>query len=355
MTVWPCVVAVCGASGSGKTTLIEGLIPRLQSQGLTVGAIKSCSHPIEADRRGKDSDRLFRAGADVLAHDARQELLRVHSAVSSLEDAVAALRRQYDLLLVEGHAASSAPKIWLLARGQRRPPDEIANVIAALPPGPRRAEEAERHIRRVLRRAHAGIPCFAGVLIGGESRRMGRSKALLRVGRVTMLEKIVAIAQQVADNVILLGGGQVPAALRSMPRLPDAATAGRGPMAGLMAAMRWNPDARWLLFSCDLPLISVEAVRWLRAQARPGRWAVMPLADSARTPQPLFALYEPPISEWLEAAALRGDFSLRRVVAGEKVATPLAPPKYRNAWINVNTPEEYAALAAHRPRLRPSG
>ena len=51
---------VCGWSGSGKTTLIEAVVPPLCKKGLKVAVLKRTTHPIAADRHGKDSDRFFR-------------------------------------------------------------------------------------------------------------------------------------------------------------------------------------------------------------------------------------------------------------------------------------------------------
>lgn len=57
------IVAFSGPSGSGKTRLLARLIPALARRGLRVGALKHSGHPHGLDRRGKDSERLVRAGA----------------------------------------------------------------------------------------------------------------------------------------------------------------------------------------------------------------------------------------------------------------------------------------------------
>ncbi len=60
------VLAVCGFSGSGKTTLLETAIPRLVERGLAVAVVKHAAHGFQVDRAGKDSERLFRAGATIV-------------------------------------------------------------------------------------------------------------------------------------------------------------------------------------------------------------------------------------------------------------------------------------------------
>jgi len=74
----PPVIAVCGFKNSGKTTLLEGVIPVLCNQGLAVGVIKHDAHGVQVDHQGKDSDRLFRVGADVLLHGPNETLARRH-------------------------------------------------------------------------------------------------------------------------------------------------------------------------------------------------------------------------------------------------------------------------------------
>ncbi len=70
------VLAVCGWSGSGKTTLLESLIPLLRERGLQVAVVKNDAHGVEVDRPGKDSDRLFRAGASVVLRSPRESFAR---------------------------------------------------------------------------------------------------------------------------------------------------------------------------------------------------------------------------------------------------------------------------------------
>lgn len=142
----PHVLGICGFSGAGKTTLIERLLPRLKAAGLRVAVVKHDAHALAIDRRGKDSDRLFRAGADVLVHDARQGILRFHARRLSLSAALARLADRYDLILVEGHKRSPGSKLWLLSKGESFPPAGLSGVLGVLPRIPRRSVLALRLI-----------------------------------------------------------------------------------------------------------------------------------------------------------------------------------------------------------------
>ena len=59
------IVSFVAWSGTGKTTFLEKLIPALKARGLRLCVMKHDAHEFQADREGKDSWRMTRAGADV--------------------------------------------------------------------------------------------------------------------------------------------------------------------------------------------------------------------------------------------------------------------------------------------------
>ena len=103
------VVAIQGPSGSGKTTLIEQVIPRLQARGLKVGVIKHAHEGFAMDPEGKDSWRMWQAGAQVVVLAAPHEvLLRQRSSGASLGGALALMPGDLDCIVVEGFAGDTA-------------------------------------------------------------------------------------------------------------------------------------------------------------------------------------------------------------------------------------------------------
>jgi len=182
---------------------------------------------------------------------------------------------------------------------------------------------------------------LGGVLVGGLSRRMGRPKQLVEIGDGTMIEHVVRALSGEVDEVFLLGEGPVPESLEGLSRVADADDC-QGPMAGILGAMRAEPEACWVMAPCDLPLLRRAAVRWLVGSRRPGAWAVLPSLEGFVEPLP--ALYAPQARALLEEAAAAGEYSLHRLTSSSRVATAEPPAALRRCWFNANTPQELGSL-----------
>jgi len=279
------VIAVCGFSGSGKTTLIEAAISHLVAQKLSIAVVKHDAHGFTVDQPGKDSDRFFRVGATTaLRGPSEQFHRRGGSACLSLEATVAQLARDHDLVLVEGHKNTDLPKIWLSDDQDSLPPDDVTEVMGVLSRSERLASFLS-FLESWLPQSWNARPLFAGLLIGGKSSRMGSPKQLLEFGG-RPLGEIVATAlcdalhdglsasktsdPLVAPSVAILGSGPVSSPLQNLTRLPDPPELS-GPIAGLLAAHRWNPRAAWILAITRASPRPTLNFLWTGAGREPGR------------------------------------------------------------------------------------
>jgi glutamate dehydrogenase (NADP+)/cyclic pyranopterin phosphate synthase/molybdopterin-guanine dinucleotide biosynthesis protein A len=336
------VVGFCGFSNSGKTTLIEALVPRLTELGLTVAVVKHDAHGVQIDREGKDSDRLFRAGANVLLRGSNESAARWHRGQGpDLHEAVHHLGRTHDLVLLEGHKQAPIPKLWLLGENDDAPPGDVTEIIDVLRFDHTRVAKALDMVVERVRDTWDGRPIRAGILVGGQSRRMGSPKQLVEVEGEALLDRVIAGLGPRFDRPVLLGAGRVPSSVAGLRRIPDPPGL-VGPIAGFLAAMRWDPDATWLMAACDQPSISPAAVSWLLDQRQPGRWAIMPrLADGPL--EPFLAIYEPQSLPLLEAVARKGFAAPWRIAEHQNVASPSPPDDLATSWRSVNTPEDLAS------------
>ncbi|MHC4715799.1 MAG: molybdopterin-guanine dinucleotide biosynthesis protein B [Planctomycetota bacterium] len=332
-------VGICGYSGAGKTTLIERLVPRLLRQGLAVLVVKHDAHGLDVDTPGKDSDRFFRAGADVVARGPVEQFLRAHGGGNDrLKELLPELCLAYDLVLVEGHKASPLPKIWLLSEGEKTPPPQTANVLAVLGRGDDRLAAAMAVAQTRLQEQWSNVPVFGGVLIGGESSPVSMPKHLIRTAGRTRLKQAVEVLELLCRQVVILGDGAIPESLAGYPRLPDVPDA-QGPLAGMLAAMRWAQWTSWLFVACDLPGMSAEALRWLLAARRPGVWATIPMLDEGPS-KPLPAHCDFRSRPLLEGLAARRAFQVGSICAHPKVASPAVPSQLAHIWRNASKCED---------------
>ncbi len=353
------IFGICGLSGSGKTKLIETILPELVQRGLRVAVVKNDCRNLVVDLPGKDSDRFYRAGADVFSLGGEEFApqghvllgVRLHGdAWGSFRFQLEQLGRQYDLVLVEGHAQTPVPKVWLLADEGGRPPADTDGegnaVLRVFPRGEATAVQVLDFLLHWLQEIWLQTPVWACVLIGGRSSRMGRPKHLIEKEKsttaTTWLEHTVALLQPlIGENIALSGAGFVPESLAHLPRLPDIPEA-RGPLTGILAAMRWQPAVSWLLIACDMPDITTEALSWLLARRRPGYWGTVPCLHEDGYVEPLLAHYDYRCGPLFERLLSSGSLRIGQIARQSKIETPLIPLQLRSSWHNINTPQELA-------------
>jgi molybdopterin-guanine dinucleotide biosynthesis protein A len=172
---------------------------------------------------------------------------------------------------------------------------------------------------------------------------MGRPKQLVDLGGRAMVEHVIAALSGVVDEVVLIGNGPVPTVVERLARVADAAGF-RGPMAGLLGALRSRRDAAWIMAPCDLPLLEPAAIEWLVGSRRDGAVAVMPAINGFV--EPLLALYEPTALDVIARAAAVGIHALHRLAADPRVVTVEPPQSLERSWFNANTPQELQSLRA---------
>lgn len=154
--------------------------------------------------------------------------------------------------------------------------------------------------------------------------------------------------ERVCGKVALVGKEAAPYAPLGC-RFVEDGTPERAALHGLVAALRWSPEQTALVLAVDLPRVPEELLASLLARAREtGAPAVV--ATDGGLVQPLSAVWTTSALPALDAAAARGELSLRRAVEAARALvlteeeTAALPGFVRDAFRNVNTPEEYRAV-----------
>ena len=186
------------------------------------------------------------------------------------------------------------------------------------------------------------------ILAGGESRRMGRDKAALLFGGLSLLERIARTALS-AGLMVLVAGRARPDdwPMPAVDFVPDAAP-GRGPLGGLETALK-HTGGPVLAVACDMPLVTSEALVWLRdrAAASTSEHGLAVLNDGQW--EPLFSVYAPACLPLIEIRLAAGRLSLHGLIEAGDFARADAPGWVTSQLININTPEELRRLSGIIP------
>lgn len=155
------------------------------------------------------------------------------------------------------------------------------------------------------------------VLCGGESRRMGCDKALLRYHDVPQFHFAAGqLAALCADVFVSCRPGTEPS-FAPFHCIPDLAElAGHGPMTAVLSAFRFSPGP-WLVVGCDYPLLVEEDLGNLLNRRRPE--AVSVVYEVHGIVEPLIGLYEKPAGKLLEKWLAQENDSLRRFLENHPV------------------------------------
>ena len=187
------------------------------------------------------------------------------------------------------------------------------------------------------------FPLRGLVLAGGRSSRMGRDKAaLIHPDGRTLVRRtydLLVAAGCVSVAISLRHDQEIPAGLEGLEMVRDPAGASMGPIAGIVAAMRLEPTAAWLVVACDLPRLDGGTLVHLSASSQAGEKFLAYRSQSDGLPEPLCALYQPAALPVLELA-LAEDFRCPRKLLirhGCRLLDPVTPRALENA----NTPEDW--------------
>lgn len=180
------------------------------------------------------------------------------------------------------------------------------------------------------------------VLAGGQSRRMGRDKALLLHGGQSQLSFVASLLERVVERVFVSARpDQAGDPERGRFDIIADRYEGIGPVAGILSAMDEFPAADWLVVACDLPNIDLPTLELLLAE----RSAEQPFTAYTSTrdglPEPLCALYRSGSGAVIRRYVDDGIHCPRKILI--RSDTKLIAQPNPAALDNVNTPDDLEA------------
>jgi molybdopterin-guanine dinucleotide biosynthesis protein A len=182
----------------------------------------------------------------------------------------------------------------------------------------------------------------AYILAGGEGSRLSPAKGFLELGGAPIVQRVLAAAMPVADEVVLVGD---PEPLQSLGlRVITEAARGGGPLAALCAALADAHPGDALVLPWDAPFLTAALLAYLR-DCGGAADAVVPRRGGYV--EPLCALYGPGCLAPAQAAY---DAGQRRTVSfyddirirwvGEAELAPFG--EWDVLFLNVNSPSDLA-------------
>ncbi len=186
------------------------------------------------------------------------------------------------------------------------------------------------------------------VLLGGTSRRMGQNKALLPVGGIAIVQRVLNALEPLCSETRLIGNDAEPYLHLGLPIIPDVEP-NLGPLMGLYSGLLASNHELNLLLACDMPFASPALLMHLLTVSE-GYDVIIPRTENGL--HPLCAVYRR--STCLPAIRAALDAHSRRVVSffDQVRVREVGPDELRLVdpdgigLMNVNTPEELAKARA---------
>ena len=183
------------------------------------------------------------------------------------------------------------------------------------------------------------------ILAGGQSKRLGQDKRLLKFGGRTSVERVLDVFKGLFDEVLVVADKAEPFRSMGLPVVVDLIP-GRATLGGLYTGLHYATSDRIFAAACDMPWISPQAVRVVLAEADRAD-IVIPDLDGRL--QPMHAVYSkaclPRLQALVAASRLKvqelcEDPALRVHRISASAFLPVDPEL--RSFFNINTPEDLA-------------
>jgi len=100
----PTVIGIYGKSNTGKTMLLTKIVKELNLETFKIATVKITDKKIGIDKKGKDTEKHSRAGADLVVFSTNSETDYLIKKKSSIQDIIQNILSlgDFDLILIEG-------------------------------------------------------------------------------------------------------------------------------------------------------------------------------------------------------------------------------------------------------------
>jgi molybdopterin-guanine dinucleotide biosynthesis protein A len=192
------------------------------------------------------------------------------------------------------------------------------------------------------------------IMAGGASRRLGRNKALERIGGRALIERVTDGLVPLTTEVLAVVARREQAAALRLPSRVRVVTdryPGRGSLGGIFTGLEASAEPWSLVVACDMPFLNPELLRHLIEESA-NVDAVVPRLEEQ--PEPLHALYSKaclgPLERMLRADQLKIAplFEAVRVRYVDEETIERIDPR-RLSFFNINTQADLEEARGYCP------
>jgi len=186
------------------------------------------------------------------------------------------------------------------------------------------------------------------ILAGGQSKRMGRNKALLTVGGQLLIERVINRVQPLTDDLIVSTNSPKKYAHFGLRCVVDVYP-NKAALGGIYSALRAAHYPHVLVVACDMPLLNKALLQYLIDLASTVD-AVVPIVNPPH-PEALHAVYSkksiPAVEILLKNNDLRVSHLFDNISVRYVDRNEIAPfdPEFLS-FVNVNTPDDWERFRA---------
>ncbi|MHB8158124.1 MAG: molybdenum cofactor guanylyltransferase [Desulfocucumaceae bacterium] len=190
------------------------------------------------------------------------------------------------------------------------------------------------------------------ILAGGKSTRMGKNKALLEIGGLAMIERVIRVVSPACTEIIIAGGENEFGHL-GYPIVQDIYP-GFGPLSGLHAGLSAAMNHYSFVTACDVPFLDGGLIKKMVMEIEEGYGAV--ILKAGEFLEPLFSIYGKEFVKAAESCILSGQYKVTAPLALVRWKTVTIDPEeirdLNKLLLNVNTPDEYEKAKKVKEKLK---
>lgn len=149
------------------------------------------------------------------------------------------------------------------------------------------------------------------VLAGGQSRRMGTNKALLRIDGTTIIERVISTLTSAFDDVIIIANDPAPYSFPGIRVYPDIHI-GAGSLGGLYTALVTSRSDHTFVTACDMPFLDIDCIKRLLSIPMGGFDAIVPFIGGRA--HPMHGLYSKRSAGKIEAMIKGGNLRINSLL-----------------------------------------